>query len=41
MLLRRRPVESRIIRFLNVRFDKRSLITKPLLEEEDKEEANI
>jgi hypothetical protein len=41
MLLRRRPVKSRIIRFLNVRFDKEGLITKPLLKKENKEKANI
>ena len=38
---RRGPVESRIVRSLNVRFDEGGLITKPLPEEEDKEEANI
>jgi hypothetical protein len=41
MLLRRGLVESRIVRFLNVRFNKEGLITKLLLKEEDKEEANI
>jgi hypothetical protein len=40
VLLRRGPVKSRIVRSLNVRFDKRGLIIKPFLEE-DKEEANI
>jgi hypothetical protein len=41
MLLKREPVESKIVRSSNVRFDKESLITKPLLKEEDKEEADI
>jgi hypothetical protein len=40
MLLKRGPVKSRIVRFLNVRFDKGGLITKPFLKK-DKEEANI
>jgi hypothetical protein len=40
MLLRRGPVKSKIVRFLNVRFDEGGLITKPFLEE-DKKEANI
>jgi hypothetical protein len=30
MLLRKRPVKSRIIRSLNVRFNKKGLIIKPL-----------
>jgi hypothetical protein len=37
---RRGPVESRIVRSLNVRFNEGGLIIKPFLEE-DKEEANI
>jgi hypothetical protein len=41
MLLRRGPVESRIVRSLNVRFNKKGLITKPLPKEKDKKEANI
>jgi hypothetical protein len=41
ILLRRGPVKSKIVRFSNVRFNKKGLITKPLLKEEDKEEANI
>jgi hypothetical protein len=41
VLLRRGPVKSRIVRSSNVRFNKKGLITKPLPEEEDKEEANI
>jgi hypothetical protein len=41
VLLRRGPVKGRIVRFLNVRFNEEGLITKPLLEKEDKEEANI
>jgi hypothetical protein len=36
VLLRREPVESRIIRFSNVRFNKGGLITK-LFPEKDKE----
>jgi hypothetical protein len=39
MLLRKRPVKSRIIRSLNVRFNKKGLITKPFLEKD--KEANI
>jgi hypothetical protein len=39
MLLRRRSVKSRIVRFLNVRFNKEGLITKPFLEKD--KEANI
>jgi hypothetical protein len=39
--LRRGPVESKIVRFSNVRFNERGLITKPLPEEEDKKEADI
>jgi hypothetical protein len=35
------PVKSKIVRSSNVRFNKRGLITKPLPEEENKEEANI
>jgi hypothetical protein len=38
---RRGPVESKIVRSSNVRFDEGGLITKPLPEEEDKEEADI
>jgi hypothetical protein len=38
---KRRPVKSRIVRSSNVRFNKGGLITKPLPEKEDKEEANI
>jgi hypothetical protein len=41
MLLKRELVKSRIVRFSNVRFDKKGLITKPLPEEKDKEETNI
>jgi hypothetical protein len=41
ILLRRKPVKSRIVRFLNVRFDKEGLIIKPLLKEENKKEADI
>jgi hypothetical protein len=41
MLLRRELVKSRIVCSSNVRFDKGGLITKPLSEEEDKEEADI
>jgi hypothetical protein len=41
VLSRRGPVESKIVRFSNVRFDKEGLITKPLLEEKDKKEADI
>jgi hypothetical protein len=41
VLLRRGLVESRIVRFSNVRFDEGGLIIKPLLEEEDKKEADI
>jgi hypothetical protein len=41
VLSRRGLVESRIVRSSNVRFDEEGLITKPLLKEEDKEEANI
>jgi hypothetical protein len=40
VLSRRRPVENRIVRSSNVRFDERGLITKPL-PEEDEEEADI
>jgi hypothetical protein len=40
MLLKRELVESKIVRFLNVRFDKGGLIIKLFLEK-DKEEANI
>jgi hypothetical protein len=40
MLSRRRPVKSRIVRSLNVRFNKGGLITKPF-PEENKEKANI
>jgi hypothetical protein len=36
ILLRKGPVESRIIRSLNVRFNKRGLITKPFLEKDKK-----
>jgi hypothetical protein len=36
---RKRPVKSRIVRSLNVRFNKGGLITKPFLKED--EEANI
>jgi hypothetical protein len=38
---KRRPVKSRIVRSLNVRFNKKGLIIKPLLKEKDKKEANI
>ena len=31
--LRKGPVKNRIIQFLNVRFNKEGLITKPLLED--------
>ena len=31
--LRRGPTENRIIQSLNIRFDKKGLITKPLLED--------
>jgi hypothetical protein len=41
MSSRRGLVKSRIVRFLNVRFNEEGLITKPLLEEKDKKEANI
>jgi hypothetical protein len=41
MLLRKGLVKSRIVRFLNVRFNKEGLITKPLLKEKNKEKANI
>jgi hypothetical protein len=41
VLLKREPVESRIVRSLNVRFNKKGLITKPLLKEKDKKEADI
>jgi hypothetical protein len=40
VLLRRGPVESRIVRSLNVRFDEGGLITKPF-PKEDEEEADI
>jgi hypothetical protein len=36
ILLRRGLVKSRIVRLLNVRFDKEGLITKPLLKEKNK-----
>jgi hypothetical protein len=36
MLLRRGPVESRIVRSLNIRFDKGGLITKPFLKKKTK-----
>jgi hypothetical protein len=39
VLLRRGPVESRIVRSSNVRFNKRGLITKPFLKKD--KEANI
>jgi hypothetical protein len=39
MLLKRGPVKNRIIRSLNVRFDKEGLIIKPFLEKD--KEANI
>jgi hypothetical protein len=40
VLLRKGPAKSRIVRFLNVRFNKRGLITKPF-PKKDKEEADI
>jgi hypothetical protein len=40
ILLKKRPVKSRIVCSLNVRFDKEGLIIKPFLEK-DKEKANI
>ena len=33
ILLRRGPIKNRIIQFLNIRFNKRGLIIKPLLED--------
>jgi hypothetical protein len=41
MLLRRELVKSRIVCFLNVRFDKKGLITKPLLKEKNKKKKLI
>ena len=32
--LRKRPAKNRIIQSLNIRFNKRGLITKPLLEDD-------
>jgi hypothetical protein len=40
MLLRKGLVKSKIIRFLNVRFDKEGLIIKPF-SEKNKKKANI
>jgi hypothetical protein len=37
VLLRKGPVESRIVRSLNVRFDEGGLVIKPFLEEDEKE----
>ena len=33
MPLRREPIKNRIIQFLNIKFNKKSLIIKPLLED--------
>jgi hypothetical protein len=41
VLLRKKLVKSRIVRFLNVKFNKEGLITKPLLKKKDKKKANI
>jgi hypothetical protein len=38
---RRGPIENRIVRSSNVRFDEGGLITKPLPEEDELEETNI
>jgi hypothetical protein len=40
MLLKKGPVKSRIVRSLNVRFDKEGLIIKPFLKK-DKKKTNI
>jgi hypothetical protein len=39
MLLKKEPVKSRIVRSLNVRFNKKGLIIKPFLKKDKK--ANI
>jgi hypothetical protein len=41
VLLRRGPVESRIVRSSNVRFDEGGLITKPFLEEDKEADIQI
>ena len=41
ILLKRGPVKSRIIRFLNVRFDKEGLITKLFLKKDKEADIQI
>jgi hypothetical protein len=41
MLLRKGLVKSKIVRFLNVRFDKEGLITKPFLKENKEADIQI
>jgi hypothetical protein len=41
MLLRKELVKSRIVRFLNVRFNKKGLITKPFLKKKKEDDIQI